>query len=126
VTEAVNGSAYYPEYTVVVTQAAGDEFGQAPVTFTVTRSGDKSLAQDVSFLLGGTAIPGADYTNPGSTIHFAAGQATALITITPVEDTSLEDSETVTVTLQGGPGYKIDGIATRDTASARSPTTMAR
>jgi hypothetical protein len=116
-TEAINGTAFYPEYTVTPTQAAGDEFGQQPVTFTVTRSGDKPLAQNVAFLLGGTAIPGADYANPGSTIHFAAGQATALLTITPVNDTTLENSETVTVTLQGGNGYKIDNLATRTTAS---------
>jgi hypothetical protein len=116
-TEAVNGTAFYPEYTVAVTQSAGDEFGQQPVTFTVTRSGDKSAAQDVAFLLGGTAAAGTDYASPGSTIHFAAGQATALLTITPVNDTTLEDSETVTVTLQAGNGYKIDGVATRTTAS---------
>ena len=41
------------------------------------------------------------------------GQATALLTITPVNDSTLEDSETITVTLQGGNGYKVDGVATR-------------
>jgi hypothetical protein len=114
--EAVAGLGYDPEYTVAAVQAAGEEFGAAPITFRIARSGDKSVAQDVSFQLGGTA-GAADYVNPGSSVHFAAGQAAALVNIVPVDDSAIEDLENVTLTLLSGAGYKLDGIASRNTAT---------
>jgi hypothetical protein len=115
--EAVSGTAYVPEYTIAVEQAGGEEFGTKPITFRVTRSGDRSGVQNVAFQLGGTATVGSDYLSPGTSIRFAAGQASALITVTPVDDTAIEDTETVTVTLLPGAGYKVDGVASRTTAT---------
>ncbi|NDC15180.1 MAG: hypothetical protein EBZ76_08400, partial [Synechococcaceae bacterium WB9_2_170] len=79
-----------------------------PGTFTFTRSGgDLTKSLTVNFNLGGTATAN-DYTPTlGSSITFAAGSNSEILTITPVNDPLIEGPETVILTLLSDPSYTI-------------------
>jgi hypothetical protein len=69
--------------------------------FTITRTGDLSELCYVRYNLGGTATYGQDYTTPSS-ITFGPGISTvgfAIDSSAPYNDTLLEPTETVTLTL---------------------------
>lgn len=94
--------------------------GNASVTeggvlvFTVTRTGDMSTAVGVSYsTASGTAISGSDFTPTSGTLSFAAGQSSATISVPTIDDTVVESSETLGVTLSAPTGG-----ATLGTASA--------
>ena len=88
-----------------------DENGTPNLVYTFTRTGGTTATLDVAFTVGGTAVFGAgnDYTaNAGTggafnanngTVRFAAGSATATVTIDPIEDILLENDETIVLTL---------------------------
>lgn len=78
--------------------------------FIVTRSGPTAADLPVSITLAGTATNGTDYQTIGSTVTIPAGQASAVVTVTPLADTLDEGSETVTLTI--GPGeYQIQAFS---------------
>jgi hypothetical protein len=106
-----------PAVSVAATDAAGSEAAQNPIVFAVTRSSSTgTLAVGVAW--SGAATLGADYTVTvsggtlsGGTLTFAAGSATATLTITPVDDTAVEGAEPVTLTLLAGAGYTVGSPA---------------
>jgi transposase len=58
----------------------------------------------VNYTVGGTATLGTDYTGIAATpatktVGFAAGSATAIVTVDPTTDTTIEPNETVELTL---------------------------
>lgn len=79
--------------------------GTTPMTFTVTRSGDLSEAQSVGwFVEGRGARPAGDddfagLVAPSGTVQFAAGQATASITVNIRGDTLAEFDEAFAIRL---------------------------
>lgn len=89
--------------------AAGEGATPNAGTFTVTRAGDIGSTLNFTFSLTGTATPfgasrdfnvsgtGVTFpgTSPNGTVSFAAGVATRTITITPINDASAENRETV-------------------------------
>jgi Ca2+-binding RTX toxin-like protein len=78
------------------------------LVFTLTRSGDLSAASSVGYTTrDGTATGGSDYSATSGTINFAAGQATATVTIRLIDDTSVENAETLTIELSGGTNVTI-------------------
>lgn len=79
-------------------------------TFTLTRTGVLTSALTVSYTITGTAINGTDYTSIPLTTTFAANSATAILTVTPTNDTIFEGTipETIVLTLATGAGYTID------------------
>lgn len=98
--------------TVVATDASAGE-GSTPNTgmFTFTRVGSLAGALTVNYTLGGSAVA-ADYTPAlGGTVGFTAGSDTATVTITPVDDSIDEATETLVVTLAGGTGYTVGSPA---------------
>ncbi|TRU94831.1 MAG: calx-beta domain protein, partial [Microcystis wesenbergii Mw_QC_S_20081001_S30D] len=82
----------------------------------------------VNYTLGGTATLNTDYTRTGTTntVTFAAGSATATITVDPTADTTVESDETVILTLATGTGYTVGtpnaatGTITNDDTSVPS------
>jgi hypothetical protein len=59
----------------------------------------------VSFAVTGTATPGVDYTGlEAGTVTFAAGEDTAYLDVTPIDDLLIEGTETVHVTLTAPAG----------------------
>jgi aryl-phospho-beta-D-glucosidase BglC (GH1 family)/Ca2+-binding RTX toxin-like protein len=101
-----------PPPTIVVNDVVANE-ASGSMVFTVIRSGDLSSASSVNYATAnGTAIAGSDYTAAAGAVTFAAGQATATVTVQVTNDTLVESPETLTINLSGGTNVTIaDGSA---------------
>lgn len=99
----------FPTVNIVATDDGAAESGNTGL-FTVTRAGSLAGPLTVSFVAGsGTATSGEDYTGiatPG-TLVIPDGQASATVTVTPIQDESDEGSETVVIALAADPAYTI-------------------
>ena len=96
-----------PEVVIAATDASATEGGDTG-TFTITRvSGGALLPLTVNYLVGGTATPGSDYAALSGSVTISAGQASAPVVTSTVNDAALESPETVILTLAPGPGYTL-------------------
>ncbi|MCA9177374.1 MAG: DUF4347 domain-containing protein, partial [Planctomycetales bacterium] len=77
------------------TAAEPSENGQ----FTVTLSAASSTSTTVAYTVSGSATPGADFSPLSGTVTIAAGATSATIDVSVLDDSVLESSETVVVTL---------------------------
>jgi len=99
--------------TIAISPASVTEDSTANLIYTFTRTGDTTNALTVNYTVGGTATFNTDYIQTGATIFtatsgtvtFAAGAATATLTINPTADISVESDETVAITLASETGY---------------------
>lgn len=105
--------------------------GQATATITVTRSGGSTGAVSVNYATSnGTATGGSDYTSSSGVLNFAAGETTKTFVIPIINDTAVEASETVTITLSnptGGASLASPSTATltiESDDSTNQPTTV--
>jgi len=83
---------------------AEGQSGTTPFTFTVTRTGDTTVAHSADWAVGGAAVTGADFLGgvlPTGTVSFAAGETSKVIAVNVAGDTAVEANETFTVTLSG-------------------------
>jgi hypothetical protein len=105
-----------PSVSIAATDASGAEAGLDPIVFTVNRSGNPNTQIVVNMAWSGVAAFGTDYTVSvtGGTLSadrlqltLASGATSAIITLTPVDNTTIEPSESVTVTLTSGTGYTV-------------------
>jgi uncharacterized protein YpmB len=87
-----------PTVTITANDATAAEAGPTG-QFTVTRTGSTTSALTVYFTASGTATSGSDYTSIGTSVTIGAGSASALVTVTPINDTAVESDETVIVTV---------------------------
>lgn len=89
-----------------VTLAANDptasETAGNPGQFTITRTAPTNVTLTVNLTIAGTAANTTDYANVATTLAFAANEVSKVITITPVDDSSIEGPEDVTVSLASG------------------------
>ncbi len=102
-----------PAVTVSLGSAGNpSEAGPVPGTFTITLSAPAPAGGvTFGFTVGGTATFTSDYTVTGAasfsgtagTVTIPAGATTATITVTPVDDSVFEPTETVQLTLSSGP-----------------------
>jgi hypothetical protein len=88
--------------------------GNTTVTVSVTRSGGTDGAISVQYNANtGTASSGTDYTATSNTLTWAAGDNTAkTFLVTILEDTAVEPSETVNLTLSSPTGGAVIGTGT--------------
>ncbi len=92
--------------TITATDANAAETGPDPGVFTLSRTGSTAAALTVNYTLSGSTATSGDYQETLSgTATFAAGQASKTITVTPVDDPTVEPEETVVITLTAGSGY---------------------
>ena len=108
--ESASGLPDPPVISLAVSPTAVSEDGIANLIYTFTRSGPTTSALSVNYTVGGTATLGTDYTGISSTpssVTFAAGAATATVTVDPTADNTVESDETVALTLASGNGYSI-------------------
>ncbi len=108
-----------PTVTITATDAAAAEAAANPGTFRITRSGSTALPLTVNYTTAsGTGFATSnDYTpNLTGSIIIPAGQSFADVTITPIDDSLVEDSEAVKLTLVGAAAYNL-GAAGTETAS---------
>jgi hypothetical protein len=107
----------YPTITLAVSygNSVGED-GSNNLVYTFSRSEPRTSALTVNYTLAGSATLGTDYTGIAATpatktITFAAGVATATLTVDPTADTTIEPDETVALTLAAGTGYTIGTTA---------------
>ena len=109
---AATGTIANDDTVVSVAVAPGSvpEDGPGTLAYTFTRAGSTIGALTVGFAVGGGAGFGSDYAQSGAasfgsgagTVTFAAGTATAVVTLDPIADGTAEASETVVLTLASG------------------------
>jgi hypothetical protein len=112
--QAGTSNADLPRVNLSVTQEPLNEDGSTSLIYTFTRSGSVDDSLTVFFTVDGTASPGNDYSGLGPAgnpfqVTIPAGSSTALITIDPVADVTVEADETVIFELDSttGLGYVI-------------------
>jgi Ca2+-binding RTX toxin-like protein len=112
-TTAVTGTITnddFPSITLAVAPVSVSEDGTTNLVYTFTRTGATPNPLTVNYSIAGTA-DATDYTGAtpgtGKTITFAAGSATATLTIDPTADAIVEANETVALTLATGTDYTI-------------------
>ena len=89
--------------SIATTQYYANEEGPVAATFTVTRT-DGNQTEDlvVGYSLSGSAEPGDYVAPPQGSVTILVNESTATIEITPVDDSEVEETETVVVTLGSG------------------------
>ncbi|WP_049897881.1 DUF4347 domain-containing protein, partial [Microcystis aeruginosa] len=119
-----NNPSPLPSVTLAVSTTSVNEDGTTNLVYTFTRTGDTTNPLTVNFTTVDdtdwwkTAIFNTDYSQTGAasfpsfpsetgTVTFAANSATATVTIDPTADTTVEDDETVSLTLTSGTDYTV-------------------
>ena len=90
---------------IVATTPNASETGPTAGKFTVTRTGNYTGAITVNLTIGGTATNTTDYATLASTVTIPANQTSAVLTITPVNDSLIEGAEQVVVSISTGTNY---------------------
>jgi len=93
--------------TLAVAPTSVTEDGTPNLVYTFTRTGATTNPLTVNYTIAGTATNGTDYATIGTSVTFAANSATAIVTVNPTADTTIENNETVALTLATGTGYII-------------------
>jgi hypothetical protein len=97
-----------PVVTIAATDSSASEGGDAG-SLVITRTGSTDQPLTVQFNITGAATNGVDYQTLQNTVTIAAGESTAQITVTPIDDDTFEGNETVIVTLTDTEGYSVGG-----------------
>ncbi|GEM_PF-5799553 len=117
----IDAPSALPVVSIVATDAAAAETlagsSANTGTFTVSRTGSTSASLAVQLAISGAASNGADYFTVATTFTIAAGQGSATLTITPIDDTIVESSETVIVSLAANSAYAVDSTKSSATVS---------
>ena len=101
------GSPPLPTVTVSATDSAAAENPPDTGTFTVSRTGSTTTALTVYYTVSGTATTGSDYTALPGSVTIPAGSSSATITVTPINDTTVENPEAVVVTVSANANYTV-------------------
>jgi hypothetical protein len=86
-----------PEVSIVASTANASEPNLDGV-FTVTRTGSTASSLQVNYTVSGTASAGSDFATLTGSVVIPAGQASANITVSVIDDAMVELAETVIVT----------------------------
>ena len=118
-------SFFTGERDVWITQSGTmNEAGPTSATLTFHRSGVTTEALEVAYNLGGAAVAGLDYQTNGltGTIMIPEGEPTVDLVLTPIRNFAMEQSLSMTVTLDVGP-YAIVEPSSQEMPIVKSPTT---
>ena len=96
-----------PTVTITATDSSAAEAPLNTGTFTVSRTGSTTTALNVIYTVGGSATAGSDYTALVGSVSIPAGQASAPILVTPINDSLVENAETVLVTVSPNAAYTV-------------------
>src|SRR5205823_760714 len=103
----VDNDISLPTVSISASDPIAAEAGPDSGALTITRAGGAATPLTVHYTVGGTAAAGSDYAVLSSSITIPAGQASASIAVTPIDDVAVEGTETVIVMLSAHPGYII-------------------
>src|SRR5262249_24918078 len=118
------------EWNTVTVTAQDDQASEYPDTdtgtFRVLRTGTTANALTVFFTLSGTATQGTDYQPIGTSVTIPAGQSSADITLTAIDDSLVEGNETAILTLSSSADYTVGSPAppTADLDDERQTVTV--
>lgn len=91
---------------LVASDATASEANLDPASITFTRSG-RSGDLTVRYSVGGSAVANADYSPLSGSLVISDGQSSASLVISPLQDSEIEGTETVLVTLLADPAYTL-------------------
>ena len=97
-----------------VSVIASDPFateGSSTGTFVFSRDGSLFQTLSLSFSLSGSATAGGDYQSLGGSITIPAGAASVSVAVVPIADSTVEGTESITVTLGPVAGYSTDLVS---------------
>ena len=97
----VGGLTNRVSVSVVANAAEPSTAGQ----FKITRSPAMPGAITVNYTVSGTASNGVDFVSLSGTATIASGQTNVFVTVTPINDTNAEPTETIKLTFAPGAGY---------------------
>ncbi|MST03994.1 MAG: hypothetical protein EXS49_00270, partial [Candidatus Pacebacteria bacterium] len=112
---ADNDSTGTPTITINADDPTASELGSDTGVFTISRTGSTASALTALFTISGSAINGSDYQQTASSITIPSGSSYTSLTLTPINDSTVESTETATLTLSSDSSYIID---TQNTATA--------
>jgi hypothetical protein len=117
-----------PDVRIAVTEPVAAEAGLETALFTVTRAGATSTPLKVVYDVIGAAKAGKDYVATEGSVTIPAGATSAPITITPLDDTTVEGTEDVTILLRADSAYRVvpSGSATAMIADDDTPAQLVR
>ena len=102
-----NFTASKPTVSIAATDASAGEPANNG-SFTVSRTGSTSVSLRVYYSTSGsTASSGADYAALPGYVDIPSGQSSALITVVVIDDNTMENSETVRLTISSNAAYTI-------------------
>jgi hypothetical protein len=104
-------TAALPVVSLAATDNTATETGPTSGFYTVSRVGATTSALTVYYAVSGSATPGVDYQMLSGSVTIPSGQASATITVTPIDDSAIEGDVTVVVTLS--PFAALRGTARR-------------
>ncbi|MFL5330838.1 MAG: metallophosphoesterase [Gemmataceae bacterium] len=118
-----------PTVSISATDLTASESGTDTGQFTITRTGSTTSALTVNLTNTGTATNGIDYNSIPNTITIPVGSSSTTITITPIDDSLVESSESVILTVTAGTGYAVGSansgtVTILDNDSSTSPSTL--
>jgi hypothetical protein len=105
-----NTTVPIPTATINATLASAGEGGVSGI-FTVSRDSISTSALTVNFTIGGSATAGSDYSSLGSSVTIPAGALSTTLQVNPIDDSSVEGTETVVLTLSASPNYTLGSQA---------------
>ncbi len=97
-----------PIVSIIAIDANAAEAGNDPAIFRISRTGDINTELTLKYNIDGTATNGKDYNQLNGIATIAAGQSFVDVTITALNDTLKEGSETVSLTLFTQSQYALD------------------
>ncbi len=117
--------------SVAITPSSVIEDWTGNLVCTFTRNGDTAASLAANFTVGGTAAFGSDYTQVGAAsfnstsgmVIFAAGSATATVTLNPTVDNAVESDETIIFTVTAATGYTA-GLPATGTGTIRNDDSL--
>jgi hypothetical protein len=108
-------NALLPVITLSVSPESVAEDGGAGLVYAFRRTGIVANRLSVNYAVAGSATFGIDYAGISAlgaikSIAFRPGAATASVIVNPIADSTVEEDETVVLTLVEGPGYAIGSV----------------
>ena len=95
---AIYGNTDKPTVSITATDATASEQTTDPGTFLIQR-GNTNGNLVVNYTIGGAGTNSSDYSSIAGSITISSGSSAVVITVSPIDDATVEGNETVTLTL---------------------------
>ncbi|WP_051941703.1 Calx-beta domain-containing protein [Maribacter forsetii] len=116
------------EVSVVSTTATANENPVSNGVFTVSLDETNTTGAPVvvNYNVTGTATSGVDFTALSGSVSIPINANSGIVNVVPINDTAIEDNETVILTLTAGTGYTVDSLNNATVFIASDDTNVAQ